>query len=228
MIPTEAYLQKIRALPPLMKAILNNEAFGEAIGELEEKYLLSPEQTKALLIIQSSIIGQEYSPDQIYPHIKELLKLGDPIAQQITVDFLGTIVVPMQWFVGNVEQLIRGFGGDPSSFVREAQRKFPELSAGTATPNDASPEERLIDDMPNHLATFAGRAEVLLRLTGLSATIEDLMNAEYMSREEGERLIADLETISSAINTHDLNPFEIQTLQRRTRRVIEEISEAKQ
>ncbi len=229
MIPLDAYLDKVRALPPLMKTIINNDALGDALGELEDKYLLSGEQAKALLLIESSIIGQEYAPDQVYVHIKELLKLSDPIAQQLTVDFLGKIVMPMQWFVGNVEQIIRGFGGDPSSFAHDMQRRFPELSAspsGTDGSVQQTTAEKILDHFAEHLETFPGRAEILLRLTGLSATVEALVGRQHMSHEEGERALAELESISAAINTRDLNAFEVQSVQRRVKRIVDAVSEA--
>lgn len=81
----------------------------------------------------------------------------------------------------------------------------------------------ILKDFDQRLESFAGRAEILLRLTGLGTDIEDGVKAGKIQAEAGEQQIATLDSISSAINSRDLNPFEVNALHRRLTRLVDDL-----
>jgi hypothetical protein len=228
MITRDAYTQKIRSLPPLMRAILSNEALTQAAMDLDDRFSLTHEQSRMAMEIEYSIIAQEYAPSEVLTHAISMIRLPDDQARLFAAEFLGTIVMPMQWYVGNVEHLIQQYGGDLSYYKSLTADRFPELANPTVNhpASEDQAAEKILEKFTERLSTFAGRAEILFRLTGLASQVEDAVRDNRLSASQGEQMITDLDSMSSAINTRDLNPFEVEALKRRLTRLLTQLTEA--
>ena len=75
-----------------------------------------------------------------------------------------------------------------------------------------------------NLSDVRGRAEILLRLTGLSSVVEAAMGGNRVSKDEGEQLMASLDDAATIINTRDLSPLEVEALRRRLQRLVKQIA----
>lgn len=128
MMTLDGYIQKLKQLPPLMLKIVSSNTLTDAAIALDERHHLNGKQSRALSEIQVSLIGQEYAPMDVFNHVKNDLQLNEVGAKEVTIDFLGTLVLPVQWFVGNVEHIIQQLGGDPAPFVAAAKQNFPKHS----------------------------------------------------------------------------------------------------
>jgi|GEM_PF-2152857 len=236
MLTPEGYYQKLRQLPPLMLKICGSNEIIDAAISLESRHHLTPEQSRAMTEMQISLIGQEYGPADVASHVTSDLKLSGQAAKDFTIDFLGSLVLPIQWFVGNVEQIIHQLGGDPAPYIDRAKKEFPEafglppkpqpIDEGDEIGQVAEDSDSLLNDFEDRLTSFAGKAEVLLRLTGLSAKLEAARDTGKVKALDCEQHLMTLDSISSAINTHDLNPFEIAALKRKLKRVVESVTDA--
>jgi hypothetical protein len=145
-------------------------------------------------------------------------------AKKFTIDFLGKICLPMQWYIGNVEGLIKELGGNVANYIDEAQRIFPEvyeIKTAPPQPTIASVQPILANEPPilhnleEKLTTNKGRAGILLHLTNLSLQIEQRVAAKNLTVEAGQELIHGLDSLSYAVNTKDLNPLEIAAIKRK-------------
>lgn len=231
MISPRAYADVIKRFPPLMKTILRNGSMTATTGVLVNVFGLNVAQEKNMMAIIRDVIAQEYLPRDIIVHVRQELKLDEQRTKALALEILGRIVLPISWYIGNVDQPIRDLGGDPAAYQEAVIELYPELAAQapavvpTATKakqalSPISGEAAILRDFEDRLTTFRGRAEILLRLTGLSAQIDEAMHTDKISTDDGQQLLQQLDSISAAINTQDLNSFEIQSLKRRVERVL--------
>ncbi len=232
------YLEAIKRLPPLMRQILNNEALVSQAITLGEKYHLSPQQETALMEIEREVIAQNLKVIDIEMRIRNSLQIDATLSQQIARDFLGMIILPMEWYLGPVQPLIQKLGGQTEIYFDQAKKNFPEIYRQSPTSQPIQTEQgilskatstispAILENFDDRLTSFKGRAEVLLRLTGLSSHLEEMMKNKQVSTEEGQQLMQQLDSISYAVNTQDLNQFEVQSIKRHLTKVLDRIGQA--
>lgn len=246
MISNAAYLQAIATLPPLMQKVVDNPNLVTAAETLEETHRLNGTQAKFMIELEASIIAKEFPPSAVSQQVKQGMNFDDDRAKSFSRDFLGLICLPMQWYIGNVEDLIRQLGGNVDQYLAEAKKRYPEVyqaapaptaapvapapSAVVATKPTAQPSasSSLLDGLEERLTTFRGRAEVLLRMTALSQQVETAINAKVIDDSRGQALLQALDALSYAVNTQDLNPLEVQAIKRRLAKVVAETESLKQ
>lgn len=238
-VTREQYTTVLRQLPPLMKVVLSKEALIDGITTIEQKFHLNGEQLAKLMAIERSVIAKVTAPAAVVGEIESALAKPTSEAKEIARDWLGLIALPMEWYIGAVQPLVQELGGDVAAYLSEAKKNFPEvydpnfqvdqtkqaeteLKASTEADNDANP---IFHEFEVRLSSFRGRAEILLRLTGLGTRIEQGVQAGAITQADGEELIRQLDAVSSFINTQELNPFEIQAVKRKIKRVLERLQE---
>lgn len=224
MITTEAYLKILASLPPLMKALIQHPGFIDQAIAIEDAYHLNDKQARTMLGYRSALIAHEIAPPAIPNMIAQQMGMDPATAKKFTADFLGMICLPMQWYVGNVENLINELGGDANRYVAEAQRIFPEVyDIKTAPPQPTvaavkpipANEPPILNNLEEKLNSNKGRAGILLHLTNLSLQIEQRVADKSLKVEVGQELIHGLDSLSYAVNTKDLNPLEIAAIKRK-------------
>lgn len=213
-----------------MQRIFSSDRIRDLNMGLTDRYHLSAEQTKALVGIEIALIGREYGPDKAFEHIVSELLIKSTMAKEFAREFLGQIALPLAWHIGNVDSLIRELGGNPDQYLAAAKQRFPESYATVPVPVTPPPEQgipsdtsSLLDHFDDRLTTRRGQAEILLRLVGLSAQVEDAIGSGKLATAEGEELIRELDALSNAINTQSLNPLEVQAVKRRLGRVLDQL-----
>lgn len=199
---------------------------------ISQENKLSREQGDAMMRVIRKIILKVITPRELLETIRrDIPGLDNQQVRQLALDLLGRRFLPMEWYIGNVENLIRELGGDPATYLVEAKKNYPEVYAQTissTTPPPANPapvtpvsaEHAVLRNFDERVSSFQGRAEILLRLTGLSAEVETAMKSNSLTQAAGERLLQQLDGLSYAVNTKDLNALEIQALKRGIRKVL--------
>lgn len=223
------FIAAIQQLPPLMRAVINNPALIENMIAIAEQYELTPKQQDDLMAIERAVIIQQLPVGKVPSEIQQL-GVASKNVNGLIQDFLGRIVMPMSWHVGSVDAVIQQLGGRTEEYLYHARRQFPEVytpQLAPSTENETTETEHpLLRNFDDKVETPRGRADILLRLTGLASQIDEMMNSEAINQAEGEELLRSLDTLSYAINTKDLNPLEIQSLKRRLRKVLGRLSES--
>ncbi|MBI5467463.1 MAG: hypothetical protein HY975_04635 [Candidatus Kerfeldbacteria bacterium] len=237
MVTPQQYRLVIQKLPPLMKQVLRNESMTATNMVMEDVFKLKPAQGDAMMVIIQDLIAREITPAQIRGRVDLDLKLPPNVAAAFTRELLGRVVLPMEWYVGNVEGLIRELGGQPEEYLRQAQEFFPEVyahtptarpvtpSAPAITPNPTPEVQPILANLEERLTTFKGRAEILLRLTALSQHVEAVAAKKLIDQKRSQELIQALDALSYAVNTQDLNPLEVQAVKRRLTKVVNDIGQ---
>lgn len=227
MINPEAYLKILANLPPLMKELIQHPGFIDQAIAIEDKYHLNDKQARTMLGFRSSLISHEVAPQVVSNMITQQMNMDPAEAKKFAVDFFGMICLPMQWYVGDVELLIKVLGGDVNHFHAEAKRIFPEVYGIQAPPPQTiitttpivspstTPQPPILHNLEEKLSSNKGRAGILLHLTNLSLQIEERVAAKSMTPEVGQELIHSLDGLSYAVNTKDLNPLEIAAIKRK-------------
>ncbi len=228
-----------------MQRLLDHEENTQINMAIETKNGLSKEQGDRMMSVIRKIILKTIAPAGLVATIKKDISLGEDQAKKLGLDLLGRRFLPMQWYIGNVEGLIRGLGGHVEEYLAEAKKLYPEVyqasSVATVTPTVAVPaavtpaqpavqpsaSSSLLDNLEERLTTFKGRAEVLLRMTALSQRIETAVNAKAIDEQRGQALLQALDALSYAVNTQDLNPLEVQAIKRRLAKVVAETENLK-
>jgi hypothetical protein len=240
----------------MMQSVLSHEENGELTLRVADDHDLSRDQRKALVHIVQFVILQQVRPQDVPERVEKDLQLGRQEARQVACDLLGWRFLPMEWYIGPVQPVIRNLGGDPEHYLAELREIYPEVFLGAPLfpepkpdPEDpmtaynekiaaadqqqaeAAPEMStrseefgILDEFLERLGSESGRAEILLRLTGLSSTLEERMDAGAITREVGEGFLERLESIANAIETRDMNPLEMQSLRRRMQRILEDLT----
>lgn len=236
MITAAAFYALYEKLPDLMHRVLNHREIPARNIELGAKYKLTPAQQRLLVLNESAMIIQDYPPRQLTDHLRIELKLDDAKARALAADVLGYIFLPMEWFLGKIQPLIKDLGGDVDHYLAAAKKTWPEVYAGPGAPPvppakptlTISPEEMeaimakhpIMEDFDSRVGSFKGRAEVLLRLTGLSVEVEEAVKSNKITQEQGEQLLRQLDALSYAVNTKDLNALEVEALRRGIKKVL--------
>lgn len=222
-VPANPFLN----LPPLMKEILYREDVSELNIAIFAVHKLTEEQQKNAMGVIRKILLKTVEPKDLVQTLEHDLGLDAPAAVSLAIDLLGQRFLPMEFYLGPIAPLIRQLGGDPAPFLAAAQKRYPVVySPQTAEQHQqaiVAAENDLLKNFEDRLNDFKGRAEILLRLTGMSATVEDRMKANQLSRDEGESLLADLEEVAAAVDTRDLSHLERQRLRRKLTRVVEAV-----
>lgn len=243
-MPTPATARSLFAqLPALMKQLLLHEENTDINIEIKKANNLTPEQGEKMMQIIRKIIFITITPRELVDVIQREVGLDNGRARKLALDLLGRRFLPMEWYIGNVERLIRDLGGKVEDYLATAKKIYPEVyephptsslaanqpaASATETISPMSPSAQEISpylaNLEDRLTNFKGRAEVLLRLTGLSQQIDEAIKTKQVSTEHGQELLRILDTLSYAVNTQDLNPLEIQAIKRRLTKVVTEVS----
>lgn len=223
------FIAAIQQLPPLMKQVINNPALIDNSIAIGQKYNLTPRQEDMIMSIERQVIVQQLPVAAIPAEFKKL-RLPPEQEKNLTQDFLGRIILPMEWHVGSVQPLIQSLGGRAEEYLAEARQQFPEvytpeLAHVRTGDQTGATEHPLLKNFDDRMATPRGRAGLLLRLSGLAGQVDELMKTETISQSDGEDILRNLDTLSYAVNTQDLNPLEIQSLKRRLRKVVARLVE---
>ena len=215
-------------LPELMKTIINKDISSEINIDIEQKHRLTPSQGDKMMDIIRQMIFRTITPTELLPTLQRDLKLDLKRATDLTIDLLGRRFIAMEWYLGDAQSIIRRLGGQAEDYLLEAKRNYPEVYE-EKKPAGAGPSDHpILDDFEQRISTLAGKAEILLRLTGLSTTVEEAVGNDKLTRSDGEGIIRQLEAMSYAINTKDLNPFEVQSIKRKMKKVISHIEGLKE
>lgn len=224
------FLQTLSKLPDLLKSILGHDETTDLNIEIVETHGLDPNQTYALLKILQLVIMQIVTPDKVPARVASDLNLVGDKAKNVALDLLGLRLLPMEWYIGPVQPVIKQLGGNVAMYLARLTTLYPEVYSGgslyqageaEATPADTSvpdhheTHELLLKDFEDRLTSFHGRAEILLRLTGVSTEIEEAVRAGRIARAQGESAMRELDSLSFAINNHDFNLFEVRAMRRK-------------
>ena len=242
------FLRAIPTLPPMMRSVLSHEENAELTLQVSDDHGLTREQRKKMVDIVQLVILQQVRPQDVPEHIEKDLSLGRETAKKVACDLQGRRFLPMEWYIGPVQPVIKNLGGDPEMYLSKLRDIYPEVFLGAPLfpepkpdPEDpltewnssvdrqsasSTEENGLLENFLEPLGTESGRAEILLRLTGVSSVVEGKMDDGSMTREAGEGMLERLEAIATAIETRDMNPLEMQSLRRRTQRLIEQMAQA--
>lgn len=215
-------------VPPLMKYIIDSVISAELNALIEKNNRLTSDQGDAMMKLIRKVILKTIQPAELIGAIQREVGLDSDRAKKLALDLLGYRFLPMEWYVGPVQAYIHDLGGNVQEYLREARKNYPEVySPKTVEPSAASEggaeTHPILRDFESRIGTNRGKAEILLRLTGLSAELESAVQAGQLEAAEGQRLMQQLEAVSYAINTRDLNPFEIQSIRRQLNRLIDRI-----
>ena len=222
----QLFLQKISQLPTLMKTIVGKDVTVNLAIALTEKYRLTDGQHKSMIYLEGEVIVKNVQPAGILSYIQQHIIPEVDQAKKFAADFIGKICLPMQWYIGNVEGLIKELGGDVEKYTAEAKKNYPEVYAPKPVTEVAKPavvtsapiaadEPIILRGLEEKLSSNKGRAGVLLHLTNLSLQIEQRVAAKSMTVELGQELIHGLDSLSYAVNITDLNPLEIAAIKRK-------------
>lgn len=219
-------------LPDLMKSIIDRELFAQFDIEIEQHNGLTLEQGDKMMDVIRGIILKRYAPNKLVLTLKKTIGLDETKSKKLALDLLGRQFLPMEWYIGNVEGLIKELGGDLAMYQAQARKNYPEVydpeTAKRRAESEAEPaveagkqaEPSILHLIDERLQTNKGRAEVLLRLTALSQEIEEAMKTGELTETEGQRLLHSLDALSYAVNTQDLNPLEVAAIKRRLKNVL--------
>lgn len=217
-------------IPPLLKAVLSHDDDNTSLNiAIEKKNGLTDSQGDAMMAIIRKVIRQTIKPDEVLQVIENEIHLPEPQAKKLALDLLGERFLPMEFYLGPVRPLIEQLGGNVNEYLVQARQRYPEVYAPKSeVPKpievESGSEPQVLQNFNEKVETPRGRADILLRLTGLAGQVDELMKAEKLPQADGEALLRDLDTLSYAVNTKDLNPLEVQSLKRRLRKVLGRIS----
>lgn len=219
-----------RDLPALMKTIIDKDISAEMNMTIEQANGLTPTQGDRMMGVIRKVILKTIGPEQLVETIKRDVNLDDERAKKLALDLLMKRFLPMEWYIGKVQPLIQQLGGNIAESLAEARQRYPEVYS--PKPTAAGPTAEVSQDHPilknfdERATTLKGQADILLRLTGLSSQIEAAVAAGRLTQPDGERLMQDLDAVSYAVNTQDLNPFEINSIKRKIRKIIARVETA--
>lgn len=224
-------------LPDLLLDIVSKEISTDININIAQQFNIPDTNSRVYIDIIRKVVLKTITPDKLVATIEQDIGFDDVSAKKLALELLGRRFLPMQWYIGNVENLITSLGGDLNKYQAEARKNYPEVYAPeTAKPEptvtekitapSAAPGEDLgiLHDIEQRLTTFRGRAEVLLRLTALSRDIDQAIKDKRLSEAHGEELIHSLDALSYAVNTKDLNPLEVAAIKRRLSRIVSELA----
>lgn len=230
----------LNQLPSLMFTIISKERSAEINMEIELQHHLTELEGDIMMQVIKNIITKKITPSRLNTTIIKDIKLDESKAKQLALDLLGRRFLPMQWYIGNVEGLIKDLGGDVAKYEAEARKNYPEVYAPdattqvsetanvTAVPSQSkttstTDEPAILRDIAEKLATPKGRATVLLRLTALSLQIEEAGKSGQLTADETTKLLYGLDALSYSVNTQDLNPLEIGAIKRRLKNILAKV-----
>lgn len=221
---TNTTLLAFGKLPDLMKQVIDHDENSEINVAIEAKNRLSKDQGDRMMEVIRQVILQTIRPDELVATLQRDLAIDETKAKKLALDLLGERFLPMEFHIGPVRPLIEQLGGNVNEYLVQARQRYPEVYAPKTEPTTAAStddsEHPLLRNFDAKVESARGRADLLLRLTGLAGRIDNLMKSEKLSQADGEEAMRNLDTLSYAINTKDLNPLEVQSLKRRLRKVL--------
>lgn len=240
MITPDDYLAALTKLPPLMKQLTKHHGLVDQAIALEDKYRLNGQQAKTMMNLEASIIAQDIQPGAVLDHVNREMGMDSATAKKFAVDFLGMICLPMQWYIGNVENIIQQLSGDLRTYQAQVATVFADLYGTAEDRGEEVPaattsggsvieanEPPIVQHIAERLTTTKGRAEVLLRMTALSQEIETAASTNRIGQDVSQQLMHSLDALSYAVNTQDLNPLEIAAIKRRLKSVLAQFAAAR-
>lgn len=246
MVTAEAIINAYTKFPKLLQRILGHRYISDTFLNLAEKYKLNDVQRMALINVYNELLLQTYTLNNLEVSIKKDVGLSEKDTHQLMIEFIGKLVLPIAWYVGDVRTILVDLGADYAMYEEILRDEFPEVYTQNASqemsaiPDVASLSEEepesdsekpvneptILRNIEDRLASSKGRAEVLLRLTALSQQIEDAVKAKKISEKEGQDLMHSLDALSYAVNTQDLNPLETAAIKRRLKSIIAKLDAA--
>jgi hypothetical protein len=138
-----------------------------------------------------------------------------------------------------VRDELEKLGGNAAAYTEIIAPLYPEVfgpvqaeeSRDTSTPQSATKrvltsvetEPSMLHNIDDRLTSTKGRAEILLRMSALSQQIEQAGQQQRLSEKETEELLHNLDALSYAVNTKDLNPLEIAAIKRRMKSIVSKL-----
>lgn len=238
------YFQALAKLPDLAKSVLTHDETSDFNVDIADQHHLTLEQSRALAHIIQFLILKSLAPAAVLARVARDLQLPPDKAKSVTCDLLGWRMLPLEWYVGAVQPTLISLGAKPEDYLKKLRTIYPEvfsqgplLLSPTPDPDDAigqanllaeqaSQKEKsgvtagLLENFNDRLTSFKGRAEILLRLTSLSVQVDEAMKNNKLPLEQGQQFLQELDNISFAVNTQDLNAFESQVLKHRLERLL--------
>lgn len=216
-------------LPELIRLILLHDENIDLNMAIEKSNRLTKLQGDKMMGVIRKIILKTIGPELLVETIKRDIGLDDVRSKKLALDLLSKRFLPMEWYIGKVQPLIQQLGGNVAEALAEARQRYPEVYAPKQEP--ASPtidattteEHPILRNFDDKATTLKGQADILLRLTGLSSQIEAGVAQGRFEQDESERLMQELDAVSYAVNTKDLNPFEVNSIKRKIRKIISRV-----
>lgn len=230
--PVAIKISPFSVLSTLMKSVIDREESVTINIDIEKKNNLTHDQGDKMMSVIRKVILQTIRPNELVATIQKEIGLDEARAKKLALDLLGRRFLPMEFYLGSIRPLIQQLGGNVEQYLAEAKKLYPEVYAApvlapTAPEPAAAPSTQpettshpILSNFDQRLTSFQGRAEILLRLTGLSAQVEDAIKAKKLSIPDGQQFMQQLDAVSYAINTQDLNPLEVQSIKRRLTKLL--------
>ena len=93
-----------------------------ALIELEKKFNLTNEKSRAILLIQKDILLKNQKSEDLISLVQNNLKINDDLSIKIAVELLGNYFLLFQDFLGKVDNLILQNGGDLKMYQDRARK----------------------------------------------------------------------------------------------------------
>lgn len=218
-----------------MKQVLYHEENNDLNRAIKEQHHLSETQGEVMMEIIRKVILQVITPNALAETIQREVGLNTDQSQALALDLLSKRFLPMEWYLGPIQPLIHELGGNVTEALAEAQQRYPEVYNPQQQEEsyDLTGEEEpsamtaaMLENFEDRIGTMRGKADILLRLTGLSTEVETMMQSGALDQETGNRMMRDLEAVSYAVNTQDLNPFEVNSIKRKIKKVLAQLPPA--
>ena len=213
-------------LPELLKSVLSHEENTDINLEIQSAHKLTPAQRQGMMKIIQGVILKNIVPANLVKSIQTELQLDVDQATSLARDLLSRRFLAMEWYIGPVQPLIEQLGGDVQTALRDIQRRYPELfpeTSGVLDENVFTDSYHLLANFNEWIGTTEGKEEILLRLTNVSMQMEEAIKDGRIPEAEGQKLMADLDAVSYAVNTQDLNHFETHSMRRQIEKFLEAI-----
>lgn len=215
------------ALPELVKSILTHEENIDINIDIERGNNLTLEQGNGMMRVIQEVLFKTHRLDELPTVLRDELKIDQSRAKKLALDLLGRRFLPLEFYLGPVQPMIKDLGGNPATYLAEAKKIWPEAYGLPPAADEEGESEpvstagwSILEEFEERMALPRGKEEILLRLTGVSAAVDEQARQGSIAPADAEKITAQLDQLGYIINTHDLNSFEIQSIKRRLARIL--------
>lgn len=123
-------IDKFQTLPQAARDFLLSEQSSEANVKIVEKFKLSPEEEDLFFEITDKVIYKELKLENFLAEVKKFFKFNKEVIKKLSLEILGTIFLPIESYLGDVQGEIKKIGGAPGSFAVkriETEEITPEI-----------------------------------------------------------------------------------------------------